>query len=460
MVIDYNPDRLPVGSIGWGEFLAAIEAATAGDENEWVEFKADLDPTTADGRASLAKAVVAFANRDPRVAQKWFGGHGVVVVGLAPGKVAGTPEIDPADLHNKINALLAAPAPRWEPVYVTYKSKTVLVIVVDPPKVGDPIAVIGKSSGEVSDGNIYVRMVGKSERAKSADVRRLSERLLAPTSTLSDITIEPSGSIARISYPEDWVTDWISGERSRLLDVVEEESGQADVGQVPVTSKEVAATYKSLAEVVSAISTTHPENRTVDQYKAQVEDYLDRCRESLAESFNDLRSTAATKVTFYVVNDGPNNFENLLVELHIEGDVLGYEDPHDFDGVRVNLPQAPRRWGPWFKSNFLGPIGDMSSLYAIPKHFGPIRPRPTIENGGSVSVRTIPTHVRPHSRTRAVSVLLVGNEGIDSPSRATWRATATNMSGKVDGELTIPVSANILDIGDGLSYQPPTQKEH
>lgn len=199
MAINFDTSGLPPrGTVGWHELFDAVKVALPGDENQWVEFKANVDPSTKAGAATIAKSIVAFANRDPDNAANWLGGHAVILVGLEPGNVVGAPEIDPADLHNKVNALLGPPPPKWDATPVTYEGKHVIAITVDPPRQGDPIAVIGKSSGEVVDGHVYVRQVGKSERATSADIRRLVIRGQAADRSIGGITVAPSTPVAEI----------------------------------------------------------------------------------------------------------------------------------------------------------------------------------------------------------------------------------------------------------------------
>lgn len=127
----------------------------------------------------LAKAIVAFANRDVTRAARHLGGRALVVIGLEPGNLVGAPMIDPAELHNAIQPYLADGAPGWDVQYVPYKNKRVLIVTVNAPQPGDPIHCIGKDGEKVRDGEVYVRNVGQSAPAKSAGLRMLSARLLA-----------------------------------------------------------------------------------------------------------------------------------------------------------------------------------------------------------------------------------------------------------------------------------------
>jgi hypothetical protein len=468
VVIDFDTSALPRGVVGWNGLLGAIEAAHPGDENQWIEFKANVDPATVEGRFTVAKAIVAFANRDPLTADKWMGGHAVIVIGLEPGNLTGTPDIDPADLHDKINALLAPPAPGWDATPVIYRDKHVLVITVDPPRQGHPIAVIGKSSGDAVDGQVFVRKVGKSARATSADIRRLSARLLSSGRSIDGITIraEEHSQIAAVDYPRSWLDDWLYAEETRLLAPLNPPPTR------PMTAAErrlsgltdsVLADISKQADQARRImemsgSVTHEENRTEDDFREQVGAYLDECRTNLAEAFKDLRQSRAYGLNLEITNTTGTNYEQVLVGLHIEGDVYGYEDEGYFSNLAEYLPRPPRKWGPWTTNPLLKAMqtSHMASLLpTISPSLGAMAPRgpsPTIINGGSVDVTCLPVHLYPKSTTHLLSIWLVGDVPLGDSVQVTWTATATNIDGRLDGDFKIPVAPDSIDLSEELQH--------
>jgi hypothetical protein len=461
-LIDYDVTVAPIGTLGMQRLLEAVENAHPNDESEWIEFKADLDPNTKDGAAAIAKAVIAFANRDPDRAQRWCRGHAFVVLGLAPGNLAGAPEIDPADLHNKVNALLASPPPDWDPTPMTYKGTSLVVITVAPPKPGDPIACTGKSSGEVVDGNIYVRVPGKSERAKAADLRRLSARLAPASETLRDITVTTTGSIAAVNYPDNWVARWIEAEGESLLAPLTpkrepEELNRAHLGfprAYPGIDSiiGVAASMRSQADRIQDMLTIkHEEERTEEQYRAEVEAYLDRCRENLPRAFETIRASEATPVRFSITNSTPRNYAAVLIRLRIEGDVLGYDWAEEFKGWNKYVGKRPRVWGPWRASTmpsgsvYPGFRGAITPAYR-PQIAEAPRPRPRIENGGSVNVTCVPVDLRPSATEGLLTLHLVADRTVARDVRVTWTATATDVDGELSAELEVPLAAERVDL--------------
>lgn len=469
-MIDYDVTVTPMGPLGMQRLLGAVESAHPNDESEWIEFKADLDPTSKEGAATIAKAIVAFANRDPDRAQRWCAGHAYIVIGLAPGNVAGAAEIDPAVLHDKVNMLLADPAPHWDPTPLTYAEKHVIVITVAPPRAGDPIACIGRSSGEVVDGNVYVRVPGKSERAKAADIRRLSTRLAPVGETLRDLVVTTAGTIASVDYDDDWMTRWIEDEEDRLLaPLTPEPEPEAEPDPVTRLSSlgpaalaglswdlpayrkmepfiRTGAGMRSQAERLHDMLTErHEEDRTEEEYRAAVESYLDRCRERLPEAFEAIRSAEATPVTFSVTNNTDRNFTAVEIRAHVEGDVFGYHWVEDFKGWSKYVGSPPRVWGPWTetKASALGMLNNCVGVKVPPyrpQTLEALRPQPRIENGGSVNIECVPVDLRPGDTKELVTVHLVADRTVMADVRVTWAATATDADGKLTGEFTIPLA--------------------
>jgi hypothetical protein len=79
---------------------AVVNAAPGEPETDWIEWKSQLDLTTADDRFKCVKAILGFGNRDPAFARNHADGCAYFVVGAAPGGAGGTTRHDPADVEN------------------------------------------------------------------------------------------------------------------------------------------------------------------------------------------------------------------------------------------------------------------------------------------------------------------------------------------------------------------------
>lgn len=457
-MIKYNTAKAPTGHLGRQRLLDAIYEASGADENEWVEFKAGVDPSTKDGYAHIARAIVAFANRDPGRAQRWMEGNAYVIVGLEPGNAPGVAVIDPAIIHDGVSALIAAPAPRWDLEYVTYNKTQVLVVAVEPPEPGDPIHCIGKAAPNIDNGNIYVRRPGKTDRAKSDDIRRLSARLTSVNqdAVVIDVTaIVPAwDGLPRCTWPADWTEKWIDKERAILLAPLKHDLNpppQAAIDRLGLLSWD-ASRAASLA--VQGISET-PEDRSPDDYRADVEKHLERCRNGFLGAEEGAAARVLPITMWSVENLSDDNLENLLVTVHVEGDVFAFDRVDNFS-LRPEGHKRPRLWGPRKLSDRFEPFNAHFVSQTSPVTFRSPSPRPTIQNGGSATIEFPSLHLRPRTtEVLEAELVLMVMPNVSGPIRCTWTATATNQSAVGEGEFSIPLVDDVLDLSSLLAHREP-----
>jgi hypothetical protein len=464
-MIDFDTSRLPTGALGWAQLFEAIENALPTDETYWIEFKAGHDAASTEGKAAIAKAVVAFANRPPTLANKWLEGHALIVLGIQPGGVPGAAVHDPATIHQTIQPMLASPAPRWDLSYHSYKGNQVLVIIVDSPRAGDPIAVIGKSSGKVEDGHVYVRRSGASERAKSADIRDLSARLVHSYEPGLDIevTAAPVDGIEGLpihEWPMRWIDSWIDHERARLLQPLEDyERPKQQLGAELLGFKSLSA-FDNVSKL-SALGlgvTTAPEDRTPQEYRDAIEAHLDRCRGGLAGFEVEAALAVLPPLVWQVKNLTEHNLSDVNVKVHVAGDVNAYEALGEAPSVRSRIPSAPRMWGPQTKSPFnLAPI--IPPSYSHPSFdtpsFSP--PKPEITNGGSFEIDFPSVSLRPAASCELGDAVVIPGS-VPEPLTCEWSATATNISGLVKGSFQIPIREARVSLDHALQFRAPAKR--
>ena len=453
-MLDFDASRLPTGALGWAAFFAAVEAAAPEDENQWLEFKAAVDPAGPEGAATLAKAIVAFSNRRVEVAQKWLGGHAIVLVGIEPGSVPGAAILDPAVIHDRVGRLIADPAPAWDCAYHDYRGRSVLVLTVDPPRDGDPIHCIGKSSGSVENGQIYVRRPGKSDRAKSEDIRALSLRLLPQRSLRLEVGARVDGGVRRCVWPDDWLESWLSAERSRLLAPMDRALKPGIRLDVSLASVLRARQNLEGLSKQALRAVTEPEDREPYGYRQEVEDYLSNCRSQLDDAPARAAARALDATTWTLTNLTDHNLEAVEVKVHVEGEVEAFEKAFYF-GLADMAPEPPRLWGPRPSQAAL----QHQVLRARPSRYEPPAtteaPKPIVRNGGSVFIDFPGRTLRPRATvTLGDQHVLVIAPAFAGPVRCTWTATATNISGVAEGECTLPVADDPIDIGGLLRHRP------
>lgn len=148
-------------------------------ETHWLEWKSSLDLDVAKGKVTAAKAIIAFANRDPVNAARECGGEAYLVVGVSPGGVVNDlATLDGADLAGKLKTYVDGP--HWDVDYVLFQNHNILVITVAPPLPGNEIHSLVKDYENYKSGTVFRRGVSSSEPATHRELNELQRRLLQP----------------------------------------------------------------------------------------------------------------------------------------------------------------------------------------------------------------------------------------------------------------------------------------
>lgn len=480
---DFDTSTIPSGTRGWTAFLNAIEDGTIPDESEWLEFKANLDLAKRPERPVLAKAIVAFANRDSELAARHMDGRGIIVVGLETHNLIGVQVMDPAQLHDAIQPYLANPAPHWDYEYRPYKDTHVLVVTIDPPQPGDPIHCIAKNGDQVKDGDIYVRGRGRSAPATSDELSRLSARFLAANSQgpQLQVSVHEDDRVPVFEYPDDWVDQWVTNERRRLMAPLEppppskREELMTRVGLELLGGPSIrfadlvrqaspSPSFAKLASLSSGRYEHHEEDRTEEEYRAEVDTYLESCAQGLPRAVRTLRKELSPAVRFRVRNLSERNYAALIVHIHVEGDVRAYRHTPQFSNLKTYVPKSPRLWGPW-NTDLL------RKFPTIPDRLYPVQPQHStaarlatrstdIVNGGSVDLTFPPIDLRPGRTVDLDALTLVAGPDVGSQIDCAWDATATDADGTAKGRFVVALGNSPVDlgvyIGHGSDMRPGT----
>ncbi len=180
MVLQLDPKVAFLRPSELAALVDAVVAAEAEDEQDWLEWKSQLDLTQKAGHFHVARTILALANRDPASARPFADGFGYLLVGVEPGQVSGVAKIDTSKLDDGVSRY-TGDDPRWTAHVVSRSRGDVLVIVVQPPEPGDPIYPLcrtyqsTKGSG-ADEGTVFVRRGTKSRPASAADIRLLTAR--------------------------------------------------------------------------------------------------------------------------------------------------------------------------------------------------------------------------------------------------------------------------------------------
>lgn len=154
MTLTFNSRHLPRSLTEWDQLVTACGVRDDTIETHWLERKgAGLKLSTAEGKFTLAKAILAFANRDPETAQPYLDGHALILIGIEnTGEITGVPRIEDHQLLNGLKAFLGQgdSAPRWTTHRVRVDDENdVLIINVDAPRAGDPLFTLPQGQREL-----------------------------------------------------------------------------------------------------------------------------------------------------------------------------------------------------------------------------------------------------------------------------------------------------------------------
>lgn len=492
-MLTFDTTRPPLREQDFVALVRAVVAARPGDEGSWLEWKGHLELAKPEAKGAVAKCIVAFANRDPQAAARFCDGRAYLVVGAEPGYAIGVPEADPADLTGWWQPYLGADGPRWVPHWVGIDGATVLVVEVDTPRQGDPLHVIRKGTTAVSDGDIYVRRAGKSEPATSADIRALTLRA-GGACTLAGVSVRlaQAQAVIPVAFSTAAVEQYLDGVRDaclaslraaqaprtpkalRPVDLTPTNKGKGvSIGELEELEAREAAgdsldesqltrLAQGRSEVQVAMSSLRellgsdvgwsvtPEDRTAEQYTAEVEAYLDKLRTELPDELAAAASNQLLLCAFALTNETEKNLEGVRVVVHMPGDARATEP----DQTRPGLSAPPRIYGPRRKSTFnVGSLDFSTAAYLAGRQFPSpgLRSGVDIENGGSVTLRFDPEHLRPQETVRLHPVVLLLPD--DGPVTATWEVTATSINGVLRGEVVVPVAGPALGVQDALQHQ-------
>jgi hypothetical protein len=430
IVLNLDTSRAPGRPSELLALVLAVRGADAADESTWLEWKSTLDFRSGkSARVHVARAILGLANRMPDDAARHMEGHGFLVVGAEPGSVQGVATFDPVDLDQQVTPFVGDDGPRWHPTFLTIDDKTVLIIDIDPPRWGDPIHAARKSSDGITDGWVLVRGKGGTKQASSAQMAGLQRRLQATAADALAIAIEIAQPAAVTPIQLD-AEEWLNSQELRLLRALPNPSG-LDV---------LTAATRLGGLGASVMFRDLPEDRSEEQYRAQIARYIDLCRQRLPRVLAIAASRALTPLVLRTQNLTAKNLPDLVVELHVDGAVEAMTPRSVAIDEADRLPRPPRAWGPR-KNPALNPLGSygLPALPALlPSSYIP-RPQPHIENGGSTDIRFPAVDLRPHRPATLDPVVLLVSEPQESVLRASWSATSSGADGTATGELVIPV---------------------
>lgn len=300
------------------DLVAAIVASDGklGQESHWLEWKGPLPIDKQEGHFHIARAILGFANRDPERAARVCEGIAYVVVGAAPASVPGVKAVDFADLSQGVDRYVQGV--RWTPQYVAHDDKTVLVVIVEAPRAGDPIHTLRKGTDKFDAGTIYHRGAGRTAPANPDDVKMLSDRIVAglrPTGLTLELRAEARDPLMRLNGSEEAQQDWLDRREAHLRVTVEKP--EPEPRQTAKASPDDPFGFRGMnAGILDGLFSGPAEQSAYDR---AMEEYLDLCRKRLLRNVvRDIVRDAGNAATLAVVNESDEPISDLVVTARIE----------------------------------------------------------------------------------------------------------------------------------------------
>lgn len=442
VAVSIDTSRALRGTDALRRLVEAVIRASKHDETDWLEWKSTLDLASKEGRFHVARTVIGFANRLPDQARLHCEGVGYLVVGAEPGSCEGVDDIDPADLTQGVGEYLGHQGPAWTPTLLRVGGTTVLVVTVEPPRSGDRIHCLRKQFDQAPEAAIYIRRPGMTDRARAADLDALQNRLLAALPAL-DLTVGlvESGSIPWLdeaAFAGD-VDRWVERERQEQL---------APAGEV--ARRNASAPPIPPSATILALSVLPNDERTFDQYVAQVDQWARSTSEWAAHHFDEAYFNIGAGAFHLQVQNGSDRFlTNVELTLHFEDQgVAVYGDQPD----AFPPPARPRPFGdpppmllPFDLQTAVTPIG-LGRFEGAPTRWTSV-----LEDDRTVVFHLDELRQGATERSRRFYMLVT-----DKPQagvlRCTWRATIQKPESAPNGNIDLQLAGDPMDVAAIISH--------
>ncbi|OLT79695.1 hypothetical protein BKG58_19905 [Mycobacteroides abscessus subsp. abscessus] len=328
--------------------VAAIHGSRPeAQETNWLEWKSSLDLSTKEGKFTVAKAVLGFANRSVEDARLNCGGVAYMVVGVEPGAAAGIPAIDHADLTPGIKTYVTTP--RFTPRTIRFSGVEVLVVVVEPPEPGDSTHTLQKQYDKFHAGLVFHRGTARTAPAGPMEMEMLGRRLVAGAQR-KELALELTADaepLMRLSIEREQLEDWLRRHEAYVRANSGKPADRPPPRPKPQPNPARPAwaaydTFSSLGDITRSLGMLrYADPKDAEEFDRRVADYLAKLRSRLMDHV--LRQIVddddANTVRFRVVNDTDDAVSGVQLMVRIrKGGVLVRTYP---PSVR-DLPALPK----------------------------------------------------------------------------------------------------------------------
>ena len=350
-----------------------------------------------------------------------------------------------------------------------------IVVLVDPPQIGQP-PFLCRSNGEgLQSGRIYFRGDGETREATADEVDLLMARGSAKPTDPVELEVSIVGTVVPLIVDEDrTLNEYIAKTRRRLLGALpttatpsEPEgfgaagaaSGLSDLrlggtGLSQAMSRLMSEQAGGALGAARFLDTEEPEKRSEQGYKDEIEAWASEFRDAWPEALEALAARLIPANEVNLLNKTLTFLHDVEVKLHIDGAVeaLDREWYGDRLSLRdVGLPYPPRKWGPTkrdlgFNAGYSANLAASIAAQGIQASRPYVPPDASWRTTGSVEVDINVGDLRPEGGFETDdgdSILIVRGETPET-LRGDWAATVRGYNEVFKGNVVISIAAPTL----------------
>lgn len=408
------------------QLFKAISEGILGDETDAMELKSEWDLSDKKKVGALARLILGFANRDPAVAARYFGGEAYLVLGIDTNRAEGVVKADGAAVSMQIQSYLGTRGPQIVLDYDRFGEVDVAVITMLAVPRAAHIYALEKEFTDYSgpkerlwrNGTIFVRSGTSTEVATAEDIRRLERRLIGGLKKLKpEVNIEWNHRSPIFWLDASNTEEWLDEHRKYLFAQQEPEaptrSGPFDFGQ-------------------DMLMSLTPGKQTLSEYKRDLNKYIEHCRTTIPSWLSHIwHSTRGSQSTLRITNTTDEAMLSARLTLHISTDVGVVTDDPQPGWPRQPLPVG-REKSSFMHSTLAQNLAFRPGMMRNPQ-------RPTVERmPGSVKVLFDLGDIATEESVLTWPISLLSRaDGLAGTIPVTWTITANNRRGTDKGTLSL-----------------------
>jgi hypothetical protein len=438
----------PFGERRLKEIVDHVIAVGDAAESSALEAKVDVDLSEKSGRAKVVKFILGMANRTQRVASARFGGYAVMLIGVEQGRCPGISKgIEGHDLSNAFRPYFGSHTPRWDMDRVPVDGDhEVLVVIVEPPRGGDPIYFChrslvvpgsgGRQSELLADGALYLRDKTSTRVATGAEATELSAERGRDASLPADPDLSVVGEAICIADQHDVLNAWVQSSVEPYRTEVKDARAARQAKEAERQPWQLPGTVfgESVTESFGLPSARFATTASSGSAEERISNWEQRTRTNWPNTTRHLLEVFATPVQFTIINPTDSFLKSPQMRI-----VIDHCDAVD------NVPIGNNT-----RNKILPPVEPKSTGLSIAMpdidlpNIRPVRAARELsweKVGTGVVVTLHPETLRsntPWSPVRNDLILYV-QDPLVTELQARWTFTAEGIHGQLTGETTVQV---------------------